>query len=92
MTRAELAKRVHEAHGGITYQEAREVVESILTLMSEGLCREGRLLVSGFGTFKVVERKARTGRDLGKGNPVQIPTRKTVVFVPSRQWLNEIAP
>lgn len=92
MTRAELAKKVHETHGGMTYQQARQTVETVLALLSEGLCRDGRLLLSGFGTFKVVERKARTGRDLGKGSPVRIPTRKTVVFVPSRKWVKEASP
>lgn len=92
MTRAELAKKIHEAHGGMTFEEARRTVETVLGLLTEGLCRDGRLLVSGFGTFKVMKRKARTGRALGKGSPVRIPTRKTVVFVPSRKWVKEAAP
>ena len=85
MTRTDLAKQVYLAHGGLTFAEARVLVDGVLDLMTEGLVAEGRLVVSGFGTFKVVERKARTGRDLGKGKPVQIPSHRTVVFVPSKQ-------
>lgn len=71
----------------MTYASAQQVVEQVLEAMVEGICTEGRLVVSGFGTFRVVKRKARTGRDLSKGQPVSIPERNTVVFVPSRQWL-----
>ncbi len=87
MTRADLARRVYLAHGGMTYASAQQVVEQVLEAMTEGICHEGRLVLSGFGTFRVVKRKARTGRDLSKGKPVSIPERKTVVFVPSRQWM-----
>ena len=95
MTRADLARKVYSAHGGMTYASAQQVVEQVLEAMMEGICTEGRLVVSGFGTFRVVKRKARTGRDLSKGRPVSIPERNTVVFVPSRQWLaaaGQVAP
>ncbi len=89
MTRNELAKMVYLAHGGMTFAQAREVVDGAIELMTEGICKDGRLLVSGFGTFKVVDRKARKGRDLGKGNTIEIPGYKTVVFIPSRKWFSE---
>lgn len=87
MTRTDLAGRIYEVHGGITRQEAKEIVGYILDEMARGLCRDGRLLVSGFGTFKVVDRKARTGRDLEKKKSVRIPEYKSVVFLPSNTWL-----
>ena len=87
MTRADLADRIYEVHGGLTRQEAKEIVGYILDEVSRGLCRDGRLLISGFGTFKVVDRKARTGRDLEKKKPVRIPEFRSVVFLPSSTWL-----
>lgn len=89
MTRVELAKKVYEAHGGMTFAAAQQVVSEVLDLMTQGLTTESRLVISGFGTFRVVKRKSRTGRDMGKGLPVQIPERKTVVFIPSRKWAME---
>lgn len=82
-----MARKVYLVHGGMTYATAQQVVEQVLDAMVEGICTEGRLVVSGFGTFRVVKRKARTGRDLSKGMPVSIPERNTVVFIPSRQWM-----
>ncbi len=90
MTRVELAKKVYAAHGGMTFAAAQQVVSQVLDLMTDGLTQEGRLVISGFGTFRVVRRKSRTGRDMGKGLPVQIPERKTVVFIPSRKWTTEV--
>jgi len=86
MTRAELAREIYLAHGGMTYAGAQRLLKSVMSIMVEKLATEGRLVISGFGTFKVVERRPRTGRDLGKGVPVRIPSRRTVVFVPSRKW------
>ncbi len=86
MKKADLVRKVYEAHGGLTQAEAAGIVDQVMLLVTEGLCKDGHLLISGFGTFKVVERKARTGRDLGRGKPIAIPGYRTVVFVPSRKW------
>ena len=87
MKKADLVRKVYEAHGGLTQAEAAGVVDQVLLLMTAGLRGDGYLLISGFGTFKVVERKARTGRDLEKGEPIAIPGYRTVVFVPSKKWV-----
>ena len=36
--------------------------------------------IAGFGTFKVVDRKARKGRNPRTGEAVQIPASKAVKF------------
>lgn len=92
MTRAELAREIYTAHGGMTYAGAQRLLKTIMGIMVDRLATDGRLVISGFGTFKVVERRPRTGRDLGKGVPVRIPSRKTVVFIPSRKWNSRNSP
>ena len=42
------------------------------------------LTLTGFGTFKVSERAARTGRDPRTGNPIDIPASKAVRFTPGK--------
>lgn len=85
MTRAELTRRIHEAHGGLTLQGAKGLVDKVFDLLLEGLLRDGHVVLSGFGTFRVVQRKERRGWDIGKRSPVKVPARKDVVFVPSRR-------
>lgn len=85
MTRAELTRRIHEAHGGLTLQASKKLVDEVFELLLEGLVGEGHVVLSGFGTFRVVQRKERRGWDIGKRSPVKVPARRDVVFVPSRR-------
>jgi DNA-binding protein HU-beta len=41
--------------------------------------------ISGFGSFKVVERSARQGRNPQTGEPITIDARKSPVFRPGTQ-------
>lgn len=92
MTRAELTRRIHEAHGGLTLQAAKALVDQVFDLLQEGLLEEGHVVLSGFGTFRVVLRKERRGWDIGKRSPVRVPARKDVIFVPSRRALRKGGP
>ena len=40
--------------------------------------------ISGFGSFKVVQRKARKGRNPRTGEALQIPASKAVKFTPGK--------
>lgn len=40
--------------------------------------------IRGFGSFTVVERKARQGRNPKTGEPVAIPARKEIKFKPGK--------
>ncbi len=85
MRRSDMAQALHEAHGGLTHPAARALVDMVILGLSEALVAEGHLVLSGFGTFRVVARKPRLGRDIARGKQVQVPSRKGVVFVPSRK-------
>jgi len=85
VTRNELTRKVHEVHGGLTLASAHEVVSTVLQSLHDGLVEDGRVVLSGFGTFKVVTRKERVGRDIRRGVSVSIPPCRDVVFIPSRK-------
>ena len=53
MTRVELARTVHASHGGLTLLAARELVNAMFEAVQEGLSRDGHVVISGFGTFRV---------------------------------------
>lgn len=46
--------------------------------------------IRGFGTFKVVERAARKGRNPRAGTRIDIPPRKAPTFKPSREIRDRI--
>jgi DNA-binding protein HU-beta len=49
--------------------------------------KEGSLMLVGFGTFKVMKRKARNGRNPQTGKTIKIPAKKVVKFKPSKDFL-----
>ena len=72
---------------GLTKKQAKDAfdktVETITTSLNKG---EGVAMI-GFGTFKVVERKARMGRNPQNGQEIEIPARKAIVFKASKTIL-----
>ena len=84
MTKAELISRLANKTG------AKKVdVEKILTAFLEEakqiLKTEKKLTLTSFGTFRVVERAARVGRNPQTGEPIKIPATKVVRFKPGKE-------
>ncbi|HMM37977.1 MAG TPA: HU family DNA-binding protein [Desulfovibrio sp.] len=60
--------------------EAEAAYDAVLESLA-GALREGQdVELRPFGSFRVVERKARTGRNPRTGEPVAIPARRAVIF------------
>jgi integration host factor subunit alpha len=90
MTKADLAKEIYRSHGGLTKREAKTFVENLFNGIAEGLKKDGHIVISGFGTFKVVRRKPKIGRIIKEKKVVVIPERNNVVFIPSRTRLRKV--
>ncbi len=84
MNKNDISKRVHEAHGGISYVEAQKIVDLILETIKGRLRRGEKVLISGFGCFSVVKRKEKKGVNPQTGKPVVIRGRKSIKFKPSK--------
>ncbi len=84
MIKADLAQIVHETHGGVSYREALEMVDLILDRIKQELARNARVKLTGFGSFQVVQRKARYGRNPQTGERIELPPSRQVTFHPSR--------
>jgi DNA-binding protein HU-beta len=80
MNKNDISKRVYEAHGGISYAEAQQIVDFILETIKKRLLRGEKVLISGFGCFTVVRRKNKRGVNPQTGKPILIPGRKAVKF------------
>ena len=84
MIKADLARIIYEAHGGISYREAKDLVEMMLDRMKASLIQGENVKLSGFGSFNVVRRKGRLGRNPQTGARIQLKPSKYVTFRPSR--------
>lgn len=65
-------------------KEAKEIVETLLDSIKKALKKKDPVAISGFGTFKVKQTKARTGRNPKTGETIKIPAKKKVAFRASK--------
>jgi len=85
MKKLDIIKEVHKA-AGITEPEAAQLVELVLSLLKTTLTQGENIIIAGFGTFNVRQKRARYGRNPRNGQPVLIPPRKVVTFRASPLW------
>jgi len=80
----DLAKAIYDTHGGISYADAQRVMDLILDVIKKRLTRGEKVLISGFGCFRVVKRRDRKGINPQTGKAIVIRGRKAIAFKPSK--------
>ncbi|MCL1889474.1 MAG: HU family DNA-binding protein [Desulfovibrionaceae bacterium] len=83
MTKADLVAKI-AGKASITKAGAERSLNAFLESVQEVVVKEGKLTLTGFGTFSVESRKARTGRNPRTGAPIKIPASKVVKFRPGK--------
>ena len=79
MNKSDLIDRVASTMG-ITRGESAQYVDIVLDTISDGLIEDGRVKITGFGSFI---RRHRSARDVTKpstGEPITIPASETCGF------------
>ncbi len=85
MNKNELAVQMVK-DAGVTKSDAVKVIDGFVeTLTNELQKRDGSLTLVGFGTFKVVEKKQKKGRNPRTGEEIIIPKKNVVKFVPGKK-------
>ena len=84
MNKNDLSKAVHDAHGGMSLADARKIVDVILDTIKSRLVGGEKVLLSGFGCFRVVVRRDRMGMNPKTGGSILIPGKRAIRFKPSR--------
>lgn len=79
MRKQELVKAVAESLGK-SEAEAGNAVNAVFSVIEQSLANGEDVTVSGFGSFKVVERSAREGRNPQTGEAMTIAAKKAPVF------------
>ena len=64
----------------VSKKEADRYLTAILDTIMDNLQKEGRVVVQGFGSFKVNEHKARMAKKPITGEKIFLPVRKKPVF------------
>jgi DNA-binding protein HU-beta len=79
MNKAELVVVVQKSLSS-SKAEAERAVSEVIDAIKSGLKKGKPVQLVGFGTFKVVNRKARMGINPKTGQPLKIKASKTVKF------------
>ncbi len=79
MTKADLVSTVAKK-ASLTNKAAKDAVNSVFDSIESALKKGEKVVLTGFGTFSVRNRKARPGRNPRTGQTIQISARKTPGF------------
>jgi len=67
-----------------TKKEAQAAVDCVFSTITKALKKKDTVTLIGFGTFKVVKRKARKGKNPQTGAEIKIKAKKVPGFVPGK--------
>jgi len=91
MNKVELVEAVKKQLGSETSKaDAEKAVTAVIHSIKAGVKKDKMVQLVGFGTFKVVERKARKGVNPKTLQQIRIPKSKTVKFVPGKDFKTKV--
>jgi integration host factor subunit alpha len=90
LTRMDLSEAIFR-EVGLSRNDSAQLVESVLTHMSDALVRGEQVKISSFGTFSIRDKAARVGRNPKTGEEVPIQPRRVLTFRPSHLLKERVA-
>jgi DNA-binding protein HU-beta len=83
MTQAQFFQAVAEA-SQVGKVQVRSVFQAVEEIVSKRLKAEGKIPLGGLGAVKLVDRKARIGRNPATGEQIKIPARTAIKITPAK--------
>lgn len=80
MNRSDLIQLLADRFSHLTHKDAEAAVSTICDAMSNALVRGHRIEIRGFGSFTVIRRAPRLGRNPRSGVAVDIPEKRVPHF------------
>jgi len=79
MTKAELIASIGK-EAKISKASAEKAINAFTSSVTKALKKGDKLALTGFGTFSVARRRARTGRNPQTGKEIKIPSTRVAKF------------
>lgn len=89
MNKGELVISISES-GRMTRAAARRALDTVLATMTNAMKKGEKVTISGFGSFRVIDRAPQRGRNPQTGQPITIPARKVVKFKPAKKLAERV--
>ena len=90
LSKARLVEKLYNYGLGYSKEELLAFINDTLLIMEEELCSNHNIQISKFGTFEVINKVARPGRNPKTKEEVIIARRKTLRFRPSPKLTHAI--
>ena len=84
MTKAELVDGV-TASGDLTRRDGEIIVDTFFDGIIDAILSNDKVEIRGFGSFRIRQRNARTGRNPKTGDKVDVPAKRVPYFKPSKE-------
>ena len=79
ITKLDLVNHLNEKLG-LNKVESKELVEAFFDEIKKSLINNEEVKLSGFGNFKILNKRERPGRNPKTGEPAIISARKVITF------------
>ena len=83
MTQAQFFQAVAES-SQVAKAQVRQVFAAVEEIVTKRLKAEGKIPLGGLGAVKLVDRKARIGRNPATGEQIKIPARTAIKITPAK--------
>lgn len=84
MTKADLVDGV-TATGDLTRRDGEVIVDTFFDGIIHAILSDDKVEIRGFGSFRIRQRNARTGRNPKTGDKVDVPAKRVPYFKPSKE-------
>ena len=84
MTKADLVEKIYATSGLETKVKSEKALDAMISAITECLASGDSITLMGFGSFKVVKRAPRTGRNPRTNEKIEIPACTVVKFLPGK--------
>ncbi|MBX3461330.1 MAG: HU family DNA-binding protein [Planctomycetes bacterium] len=92
MNKAELVEQIlkNKKAGFESKAAAERAFDAVVDAIRDGVQKDGKVQIIGFGTFAVKSRQARNGRNPQTGQAMKIKAYKTVGFKVGKEFKDSV--
>ena len=90
MTKSQLISQLQSGMPKLTKKDVGALLDHLAQLLMSDLSAHGTTVLPWVGSFKIVQRKARVGRNPRTGASMNIPAKKAIKYVPGK-WAKAAA-
>ncbi len=88
-TRKDLSNKIYQ-NLGFSKNLSATVIDDFFKYVVSELIKSNKIKISSFGTFKIISKKERIGRNPKTKHEAKISARKVVKFMPSMLFKNKL--